>query len=93
MLYILCLIMLTFFAVIGLLTFINAIVLGLSSKNDDMNIILPSLTGSDAEHRVRKAVYICEEIGCRRLICKCADDEARLICSKLKASYPVIEIV
>ena len=92
MLYIIVLIIMTFFAVIGLITFINALILGNDLRNEDVKLVLDSLSGNSAERRVRKAVNICEELSCRRLVCECSDEEARFICKKLKERYPIIEI-
>ena len=89
--YIFGLIILTFFAVIGLTVFINEIVRS-GHEDDKMTLTLTSLTAGDAEIRVRRAARICSDIRCSRLLCQCDDVTAIEICETLRADYPVIEI-
>ena len=89
--YIFGLIILTFFAVIGLTVFINEIIR--SGHDDDrMMIMLTSLNADNAEMRVRYAAKVCTDIRCSRLLCQCDDVTAREICERLKDTYPVIKI-
>lgn len=90
--YILGMITLTFFAIIGLASFITAICRRTYVKDDRAVLVLRELTADNAEHRVRRAAAVCEELRCERLICECADDTAAEICDLLSADYPVIEI-
>lgn len=83
-------IVLSFFAVIGVLCFIGACVRNLSSEGNSAVLILKNVSGSDAEMRVRKAASVCEHIRCEQLLCECTDDEAVMICEVLQRYYPVI---
>ena len=88
--YIIGLIILTFFALIGILAFINSII-KLRDPDRKATMILSDLSAGDAEMRIRRAARICSEIRCERLICMCADADSLFICKALSAVYPVIE--
>ena len=90
--YILGMIVLTFFAVIGAASFITAISRSISGKDDCFVLVLKDLTENDAEIRVRRAVQLCGELRCEQLICECADDAAVRICEILREKHPIIEI-
>ena len=92
MTYIFGLIILTFFAVIGLAGFITAVMRGCGS-DDKLKLVLSELTAGTAEARVRRAVSICEDIRCEHLICECADNEAARICEKLRDDHGIISII
>ena len=90
--YIFCLIMLSFFAVIGLASFVTSLIRSRVGSDIDLAVILYGLRATDAEARARKAAVICEEIRCKKLICECTDDEAAEICRKLQRTHGIIEI-
>ena len=91
MLYITGLIALTFFAVIGIASFITSAARE-CVRDDKMSLVLSGLSAADAEARVRRAVGICADIRCERLCCECADDEAAAICERLNADFGILII-
>ena len=90
--YIFFLIALSFFAVIGLATFITSLSRGLNKNNGGFAVLLFDLTEDDAEIRLRYAIRICEEIRCEKLICECSDDRAEAIIKIMQKSHSIIEI-
>lgn len=80
-----------FFALIGTASFVTAL-MRLNDADEKMSLILWELRADDAEDRVRRAARLCDRIRCPRLICRCADEEAEMICEKLKREYRIIEI-
>ena len=88
--YILGMIVLSFFALIGAASFLSAL---LSSGADpETALLLENLTIDNAEIRIRRAARLCDRIRCDRLICRCADEEAEKICTMLMKEYRIIEI-
>ena len=60
--YILCMIILVFFAVIGLCAFVTSL-LDLCYRNStDAELILKNLTPENAESSIRSAAHICQRI-------------------------------
>ena len=93
--YIAGMLILTFFALIGLCAFITAIADLIHSGTDNgAMLILSGLSEADAEARVRRAARICRDKRCGRLICVVdPDDPAKIICENLTPEYPFIEIM
>lgn len=90
--YIVGLIILTFFAVLGLSAFLTPLLS--EARNDpQLKLILEKLTASDAEIRVRRGVRLCRELRIERLICECADAEAIAVCERLKNDCRMIEVI
>ena len=89
--YIIGMVILTFFAVIGAAAFITGL-LRAKDADEDIAVILYKLNEDDAEARIRKAAELCGEIRCERLICVCEDIAAKNICVRMKKVYPIVEI-
>lgn len=93
--YILGMIVLIFFAIIGLCAFITAVIdAAHSSTEDEILIVLRKLTADNAESRIRKSARICMSTKGAGLICVCDSGEpAYSICEMMKRDHPFIEIV
>ena len=89
--YIVGIIMIAFFAVIGVLTFIAAIT-KLNTADEETDMTLRNIRAQNAEQRVRKAAKLCDRMRCQHLICRCLDEEAVIICERLRKEYRIIEI-
>lgn len=93
--YILGMILLIFFAVIGLSCFISMIAkANLKSDTGGFILLIPEVDADNAEARIRSAAVIRQEaFGCR-VVCVCPEDQrTRTICEKLQKEYPFLEIV
>lgn len=91
--YIVCLIILTFFAVIGLATFISAIRSASLSCDGELILILPELDERCAEARIRYAASVVENVSECRIVAVCTDEGSKAICEKLKLQIDNLEIV
>jgi hypothetical protein len=91
--YIVCLIVLTFFAVIGLATFISAIRSSALACDGEMLLILPDIDKSCAEARVRRAASVAESVRGCRIIAVCTDEASKEICERLKIQFDNLETV
>ena len=93
--YIFCMIITVFFAIIGLCAFITAIIGAVTHSGDDEVILLVSdMDESTAEMRIRKAAHICTCTRNSRVICVCDEDNGAIrICEMLRRQYPFIEVV
>ena len=92
--YILCMIILVFFAVIGLCAFITALIDRLYQNSDQSELILRDLSPDNAEARIRSAARICLHHTGIKLICVCdEDDPVYDICCLMQKEYPFMEIV
>ena len=92
--YILGIMILSFFAVIGLACFIGALVkAGSVSDTEGFIMLIPSVTEDNAEARIRSAsALISSARGCR-IVCVCPNDSpAKEICGRLKKQLPQLEI-
>lgn len=90
---ILGLIILSFFALLGLLSFASALIGRAYREYNPSTLVLRKLNAESAEVRVRCAAARCVELRCGHLLCECADEEALFICKKLMHEYPIIEAV
>ena len=91
--YILLMIILIFFAVIGLCSFIAALIDKLYHNNGKAELILKDLKPDNAEVRIRSASRICQRHSTIKLICVCnEDDPAYDICRLMQKEYPFMEI-
>ena len=91
--YILSMIILIFFAIIGLCAFITAVIDSMHSGAGELLIILRELSEDNAEARVRKAAGICRNCRGSRIICVCEKDSPEeSICEMLKRDHPFITI-
>ena len=85
-------IILVFFAVIGLCAFITAIADSFS-QSVKATLTLTGLTGENAEARIRSAARICRQYKDIRLKCICSkNDPAYDICLLMQKEYPMMEI-
>ena len=92
--YILSMIVLIFFAVIGFCSFITSLADAGFHRGSKMTLILDRLTAEDAEIRIRRAAHICRKYGGIRAVCLCAKDApAYDICCLMQRDYPFIEIL
>ncbi len=93
--YILGMILLVFFAVIGLTVFVSMLVkANLKSDTRDFILLISRVDEQNAEARIRTAAMMTDSVRGCRIICVCAEtNPARVICEKLKRQYPQIEIV
>lgn len=90
---ILCLIMLIFFAIIGLCSFITALLDLFYKGSGETILILDKLTAESAEARIRSAARMCHHHRGTRLICRCDPNEpAYDICRLMQKDYPFLEI-
>lgn len=83
-------ILLVFFALIGVLAFLSALIGAGEDKKQVM--VLEDLREENAEYRIRRAARRCERIRCGRLICRCEDAGAERICKILMKEYRMIEL-
>ena len=92
--YILSMILLIFFAIIGLCAFVTAIMeLGCRGGGKAV-LILRELKADNAEMRIRSATQICRKNRDIRLICVCEKDSAAAeIAGMMQTEYPCIEIM
>lgn len=86
-------IILGFFALLGLLSFLSALIGRAYREYNPSMLVLRALCAATAEVRVRCAAARCVELRCEHLRCECADEEALIICRKLRREYPIIEAV
>lgn len=90
---IICMLLLVFFAVIGLCSFITALLDCACREEQDILLLLRGLTEDSAEMRIRHAARLCKKEKSARLICICEQDNpARDICLLMQKEYPFIEI-
>ena len=93
MVYILSMVTLVFFAIIGISTFISS-VKGIGHRaGPDASLVIKGLTAQNAEARIRAAVSICLRYRGTELLAECEDVEAKEICEKLTEGYPFVNIV
>lgn len=92
--YILCMIILVFFAIIGLCAFLSAILDQCYQNDGKAELTLKDLTTADAEARIRTAARICQHHRGFSLICVCDEkDPVYDICCLMKKEYPFMQIV
>ena len=91
--FVFCMIILVFFAIIGLCAFITAI-LDIACKSDGSAVlVVKDLKPDNAEARLRAAARICLSHTSIRLICVCReDDPAYDVCRLLQKEYRFMEI-
>ena len=91
--YIFCMIILIFFAIIGICAFITALLDCFYHENHQSVLILSDLSVENAEARLRWAARICQRHKGMKLRCICKeDDPAYDICFLMKKEYPMIEL-
>lgn len=95
--YIICMIGLVFFAMIGLCAFILSLIRILTESKDENEyfVILPNLNAQNAEGSIRSAKRKINDIGKGNILCLCdkGDTEAEDICQRLAADCPYLRIV
>ena len=92
--FLLSMIILGFFAIIGLCTFITAILDAVCKSEGNAELILKDLRPDNAEIRIRSAARICHRHRGISLKCVCKeDDPAYDICLLMRQEYPFLEIL
>lgn len=93
--YIICIVITLFFAVIGLCAFILAVIGALTdSCAEEPMLIIPNVSEDDAEIKIRRARYISSRVRCSKVICLCeGKGGAYAICKRCADRYPCIEIM
>lgn len=92
--YIIAMIILVFFAVIGLCAFITSLLDRFYQNSVESELILKNLCPDNAEARIRSAARICLHHRGILLICVCDEsDPAYDICRLMQKEYPFMEIV
>ncbi len=91
--YILGMIILIFFAIIGICAFITSILDHCYHGEHESLLIIDNLSAETAEARIRSAARICQHHKGMKLRCICSeDDPAYDICALMQKEYPLIEI-
>lgn len=92
--YILSMIILVFFAIIGLCAFITAIVDHMhNTDHGEITLLLQELDTDNAEACIRRAARIAQDNSGVQVVCVCnKDDPAYAICEMMQKDYPFIRI-
>lgn len=91
--YILCMIILIFFAVIGLCAFISALVDCLYRSDGEAVLILKELSADNAEARIRSAARICHHHAGMSVVCICGEEDPTYdICALMQKEFPFLRI-
>ena len=93
--YIIMMIAVLFFAIIGLSTFILSIGrLTLHSGEQPLLLIIPEVDESNAEMLLRRAADVCSRTKALQLVCICDEQNAAYpICLIYQRRYPFLEIM
>ena len=92
--YILCMIILVFFAVIGLCAFVTSLLDQCYKGSTDAELILKDLSPDTAESQIRSAAHICQRHRGIRLVIICDEnDPAYDLCKLMQKDYPFIKII
>ena len=95
--YIFCMIVLVFFAMIGLCVFALSIIRTILDRGDDNEylIVIPHISAEDAEYRIRAGIRKINDIGKGNILCLCDEEdiEAADICQRMKRECPYLELV
>lgn len=91
--YILCMIILIFFAIIGICALITSLLDHCYHGNHETMLVLKELSTENAEARIRSAARICQHHKGMKLRCICdEDDPAFDICVMMQKEYPSMEL-
>lgn len=91
--YIFCMIILIFLAIIGLCAFITALLDVFYKGSGETVLLLKNLSAENAEARIRSAARICQHHHGIKLVCLCDEDHpAYDICHLMQQEYPFLEI-
>lgn len=93
--YIPGIIILVFFAVIGLAVFVGTIIkANMNADTSGFVLLIPYIDEDSAEIRIRSAAAIYEAERSFRVVIICGHDQpAREICERMKTTYPYLEII
>lgn len=92
--YLFSMIILIFFAIIGLCAFITALLDIAYKGNSRAVLLLTDMLPADAEACIRTAARICMHHTRIRLICVCTEDNpAYDICKLMQKEYPFLELM
>ena len=91
--YILCMIILIFFAIIGICALITSLLDHCYHGDHETMLVLNELSTENAEARIRSAARICQHHKGMTLRCICdEDDPAFDICVMMQKEYPSMEL-
>ncbi|WP_405356490.1 hypothetical protein [Ruminococcus sp.] len=91
--YILCMIILIFFAIIGICALITSLLDHCYHGDHETMLVLKELSTENAEARIRSAARICQHHKGMKLRCICdEDDPAFDICVMMQKEYPSMEL-
>lgn len=91
--YIFCLIILIFFAIIGICAFITSLLDHCYHGEHESVLIIKDLSAENAEARIRSAARICQHHKGMRLRCVCSEENpAYDICKLMQKEYSLMEI-
>ena len=91
--YILSMIILIFFAVLGICAFISAVLDAMYKGDNTAVLVIKNLEPDNAEARIRSAAHICEQHKGISLLCVCnKTDPAFDICQLMQKEYSFMEI-
>lgn len=90
---ILCLIILIFFAIIGICAFITSLLDHCYHGEHESTLVIEGLSAENAEARIRSAARICQHHKGMTLRCVCSEENpAYDICKLMQKEYPLMEI-
>lgn len=91
--YIFCLIILIFFAIIGICAFITSLLDHCYHGEHESTLVIGGLSAENAEARIRSAARICQHHKGMKLRCVCSEENpAYDICKLMQKEYPLMEI-
>ena len=91
--YIICMIILIFFAIIGICAFITSLLDHCYHGEHESTLEIEDLSAENAEARIRSAARICQHHKGMTLRCVCSEENpAYDICKLMQKEYPLMEI-
>lgn len=91
--YIICMIILIFFAIIGICAFITSLLDHCYHGEHESTLVIEDLSAENAEARIRSAARICQYHKGMTLRCVCSEENpAYDICKLMQKEYPLMEI-
>ena len=95
--YILAMILLIFFAGVGLISFVLSVMRLLTESSDKSEyfLILPKITSSSAEYKLRCAASRMRELSKGEILCLCdgCDTETQEICRRMTEECPYLSVL
>ena len=91
--YIFCMIILIFFAIIGICAFITSLLDHCYHGEHESTLVIEGLSAENAEARIRSAARICQHHKGMTLRCVCSEENpAYDICKLMQKEYPLMEL-